>query len=998
VIRSSLLRVIDDDTARELADRIDGDVRFDNGSRALYAHDASNYRQVPIGVVLPKHVDDVIETVRICRERDLPILGRGGGTSLAGQCVNEAVVMDFSRYMNRVLEVDRERMRVRVEPGLVLDDLRAVLERDGLTFGPDPSTHNHCTLGGMLGNNSCGVHSVMAEFYGPGARTSDHVESLDVLTYDGDRLRVGATPDEEIDRIVARGGRIGQIYAGMRELRDRYADQIRSHFRPIPRRVSGYSIDELLPEQGFHVGRALVGTESTCVTILEAKLEIYPAMPSRSLLALGYPSIYEAGDHIPQIRAFRPVGLEAIDHRLIEDLERTGLHSEDIKVLPDGTGFLLVEFGASSEREADAQAHRLMDALRREPNAPSMKLFDDEREAERLWLVRRSALGATAYIPGRPDAYEGWEDSAVPPDQLGAYLREFRALLDRYNLDTALYGHFGQGCVHCRINFDFSRPEGIDAYRRFTSDAADLVVRHGGSLSGEHGDGQSRGSLLVRQFGPELIEAFRAFKALWDPRDRMNPGKVIDGSLRTENLTLAGYHPEPVQTAFHPREDHGDFRHAAIRCVGIGECRRSHEGTMCPSFRVTLEDKHSTRGRARLLFEMMQGDVITDGWASDAVKDALDLCLACKGCKGDCPVHVDVATYKSEFLSHYYKHHMRPRQAYALGWIHRWARLGSYVPWLANFVTQSPMRKLFSWLGGLAQERTAPRFARAPFTRTFEPTPSSRPPVVLWPDTFNNHFFPRSLAAAVEVLEAAGYRVIVPREHVCCGRALYDYGMIDLAKELWLRTFDVLGPAIAHRIPIVGLEPSCVAAFRDELPNLFPGDGRAERLCKQTTTLAGFLHDVGYEPPALDAHVLLHGHCHHKAVLDFGTERALLEAMHVDLEVPDSGCCGLAGSFGFEAEHYDISMAIGERVLLPAARAVDKSALLVADGFSCREQIEHGTGRDAHHVAEIVAFAIRSKLWSSRRSIPSPGRAASSTSSPLRTGGTPSNTRASNRT
>jgi len=723
--------------------------------------------------------------------------------------------------------------------------------------------------------------------------------------------------------------------------------------------VSGYNLDELLPEKGFHVGRALAGTESTCITILDATLEIYPAKPCRALVVLGYPTVYDAGDHIPQIRAFKPVGLEGIDARLVEDMKRTGLHAGDLGMLPDGKGWLLVEMGAESLDEANDQARKLMEALDREPNAPSMKLFEDPDETERMWKLREAALGATAYIPGRHDTYEGWEDSAVPPDQVGAYLRDFRALLERYHFDTALYGHLGQGCIHCRIDFDLSSPAGIAKYRAFTSDAANLVVSHGGSLSGEHGDGESRGELLVRQFGPELVQAFREFKHLWDPGDRMNPGKVTDGMLRSEHLALSRYHPPELTTTFHPQQDHGDFRHSAVRCVGIGNCRRSHGGTMCPSFMVTHEEKHTTRGRARLLFEMLEGDIVQDRWNSEAVRDSLDLCLACKGCKGDCPVHVDMATYKSEFLSHYYEHHMRPRQAYAMGWIHRWAWLGSYVPWLANFMMQTPgLRRVLAWLGNLAPERPMPRFADRPFSRTFQPLDSDRPPVVLWPDTFNNHFFPPVLQAAVEVLEDAGYRVVVPRAHVCCGRALYDYGMLDTAKRLWERTFRVLAPAIRRGVPIVGLEPSCVAAFRDELPNLFPGDERAQKLCKQTHTLSELLRDKQYVPPPLNRRVLLHGHCHDKSVLDFGAERQLVAAMHVDLQVPDTGCCGLAGSFGFEADHYDVSMAIGERVLLPAVREGGDGTLIVSDGFSCREQILHGTGRTALHFAELIALAL----------------------------------------
>ncbi len=960
MIRSTKLVVTPDlDLEHELACRIEGEVRFDAGSRAMYAHDASNYRQPPIGVVIPRHAGDVEQALYVCRSFGVPVLSRGGGTSLAGQCVNRAIVLDFSKYMNAVVDVDETKRRVRVQPGCVLDHMRAALAPAGLTYGPDPATHDHCTLGGMLGNNSCGVHSVMAELYGPGARTSDHVESLEILTYDGVRMRVGATPDDERERLIAAGGRVGEIYRDLTALRDRYAQQIRERFAPIPRRVSGYNLDELLPEKGFHVARALTGTESTCVTILEATLIIYPARPARALCLLGYPDVYEAADHVGQIREFGPVGLEGLDDRLVDDMHRTHLHLRDLGLLPKGRGWLLVEFGADTDEAARAQARRMMDALRREPNAPSMKLFDDPAEEKRVWEIREAGLGATAFIPGRRDTWPGWEDSAVPPDRVGPYLRELRALFDKYDLDPALYGHFGQGCVHCRIDFDLYTPAGIEAYKRFTDEAADLCVRYGGSLSGEHGDGQSRGDLLEKQFGRDLVTAFRAFKRIWDPSDRMNPGKIVDGLGRTDNLKLAVFHPPEVATTFHPQQDQGDFRRSALRCVGIGECRRAGGGTMCPSFMVTHEEKHSTRGRAQLLFEMLEGDVIRDGWASDDVKDALDLCLACKGCKGDCPVHVDMATYKSEFLSHYYQVHRRPRHAYAFGWIHRWARLASYVPWLANFVTQTPwLRRLAAWIAGVAPERPIPRLAAHSFTSQFRARRDDRFPVVLWPDTFNNYFMPGTLHAAVDVLEDAGYRVVVPQGHLCCGRGLYDYGMLDLARDLWQRTLTVLEPALARDVPIVGLEPSCVASFRDELPNLFPDDARAHALCKQTKTLAELLRDRQYRPPPLAARVMLHGHCHHKAVLDFDAERQLIAAMHADLDVVDSGCCGLAGSFGFESAHYDISMEIGERVLLPAVRSAHADALVVADGFSCREQIRHGTGRPAVHVAELVALAL----------------------------------------
>ncbi|HVV85747.1 MAG TPA: FAD-binding and (Fe-S)-binding domain-containing protein [Kofleriaceae bacterium] len=952
----------DGELARALAHVVRGEVRFDTATRAVYAHDASNYRQVPIGVVLPRDAADVEATIATCREHGAPVLSRGGGTSLAGQCVNAAVVMDFSKYMGAVVDVDVEGRRVRVQPGCVLDRMRGALAPHGLTYGPDPATHNHCTLGGMLGNDSCGIHSVMAEMYGPGARTADHVEALEIVTYDGLRLRVGATPEDELARIIAAGGRRGDIYRRLRDLRDRHAERIRARFAPIPRRVSGYNLDELLPERGFHVARALVGSEATCVTILEATLQVYPERPGRAVVLLGYPDVFAAGDHVPALRAFRPVGLEGFDDRLIADVEATGLHAGSVKLLPPGKGWLLVELGEATRAQALDAARHLMDALRREPGAPSMKLFEDEHEAERIWKLREAGLGATAFVPGRHDFWPGWEDSAVPPDRVGAYLRDLRALLDRHHLDAALYGHLGQGCIHCRIDFRLESADGREAYARFTRDAAELVVRHGGSLSGEHGDGQARGDLLAIQFGDELVRAFREFKAIWDPDGRMNPGKKVDGLRRTEHLKLAVYQPAPHPTTFHPTADGGDFRHAALRCVGVGECRRDHGGTMCPSFRVTHDELHTTRGRARALFEMMQGDVVQDGWASEAVKETLDLCLACKGCKGDCPVKVDVATYKSEFLSHYHEHHRRPRHAYAMGWIHRWARLGGHVPWLANAVTQTPgLRRLAAWLGGLAPERPIPRFAPVPFRRWFARRAARVPdgrPVILWADTFNNHFIPSTLVAAVEVLEHAGYRVTVPREPLCCGRALYDYGMLPLAKRLWHRTMAALGPDVARGVPIVGLEPSCVSAFRDELPQLFPDDAVAQQLAQRTFTLAELLVRDDARLPSLHGRAVVHGHCHQKAVLDWGAERKVLAGLGLELDVlEDAGCCGLAGSFGYEREHYDISMAIGEQALLPAVRAAG-DAIAIADGFSCREQIQHATGRPAYHLAEVLYAAL----------------------------------------
>jgi FAD/FMN-containing dehydrogenase/Fe-S oxidoreductase len=958
--------------ARDLRAAVRGEVRFDDGSRGLYATDASNYRQVPIGVVVPRDADDIVGAVDVCRRHGVPVLARGGGTSLAGQCCNVAVVFDCSKYMHEILDLDLERRQARVQPGLVLDDLRHKTWPHGLTFAPDPSTHRQCTLGGMIGNNSCGIHSVM------GGKTDVNVEELEILTYDGLRMRVGATGDGELERIIREGGRRGEIYARLRDLRDRYADLIRARFPRIPRRVSGYALDQLLPENGFHVARALVGTEGTCAITLEATLRLLPWPPVRSLLVLGYPDVYSAADHVMEVLEFQPIGLEGLDDRLIEDMKKSRIHPENVRLLPEGNGWLLVEFGGETKAESDARARRLMDHLKRQRSAPSMKLFDDPEEEHTVWLVRESGLGATAHVPDEKDTWEGWEDSAVPPERLGGYLRDLRALMDRYHYLCALYGHFGQGCVHTRIDFDLATRAGIDAFRAFLGDAADLVVRYGGSLSGEHGDGQSRAELLPKMYGDEIVRAFREFKAIWDPQGRMNPHKVVDPYRITENLRLGtNYRPPEPRTHFYFLGDRGSFTKAAgLRCVGVGNCRKTTGGTMCPSYMATREEMHSTRGRARLLFEMLQGDPVSGGWRDEHVREALDLCLSCKGCKGECPVRVDMATYKAEFLSHYYEGRLRPASAYAFGLIPFWAPLASRYAVLANFVTQVRVfADVAKALAGIAPARRIPPLARRSFVEWFHARPAldhGGTPVVLWPDTFNNYFLPETARAAVEVLEAAGYRVIVPRQHLCCGRPLYDYGMLGLARGLLAQTLQALRSEIAEGVPLVGLEPSCVSVFRDELRELFPFDEDARRLSQQTFLLSEFLrHKVpDYRPPQLRRVAVVHGHCHHKAVLRWDAEEQLLRQMGLEMRALDSGCCGMAGGFGFEKPHYDVSMACGERVLLPAVRSAPRDALIVADGFSCREQISQATGRRALHLAQVLQMAMREGPTGPRGTLP----------------------------
>jgi FAD/FMN-containing dehydrogenase/Fe-S oxidoreductase len=941
---------------RDLQRTVRGEVRFDRGSRALYASDSSNYRQVPIGLVVPRDGDDVVAALAACRQHGAPVLPRGAGTSLAGQCCNVAVVLDFTKYMNRILDLDPSARSARVQPGVVCDALRNAAERHKLTWGPDPSTHSRCTLGGMIGNNSCGTHSLLA------GKTVDNIHELDILLYDGTRMTVGRTSDEDLASIIRQGGRRGEIYTGLRKIRDEYAGLIRAKFPDIPRRVSGYNLDQLLPEHGFNVAGALVGTEGTCAVVLEATARLIPSPQHRSLIGLGYTDTFAAADHVMEILEFKPIGLEGFEGAMIDGLKRR--NAPNLELMPEGRGYLLVEFGADDSSTTDHLARELMDRLKRVPDAPSMRLYT-ESEARAVWKIRESGPRAAGSGPGMPPRYEGWDDASVAPGKLGPYLRDLRKLLDEYAYQATYYGHFGHGCIHMQTSFDLQSEPGIRSYAEFVDRAADLVVAYGGSLSGEHGDGQSRGALLPKMFGPELMNAFREFKSVWDPDNRMNPHKVVEAYLPTENLRLgADYKPLQPDTHFRFPDDGGSFATASLRCIGLGECRKHDYGTMCPSYMATLEEEHSTRGRARMLWEMLQGEVLRDLWKDEQIKHAMDLCLSCKACKSECPTNVDIATYRAEFLSHYYEGKARPLHAYAFGKIDRWARLASIAPRAANVLSHAPgVRELVRAALHLAPERELPRFAPVSFrqwARKRDPAPVSARRVILWADTFNNYFHPDTSRAALEVLEAAGCSVVVPPGHLCCGRPLYDFGFLREAKEYLQRVLDALGAGLDAGLPVVVLEPSCASVFRDELRNLFPSDARADRLRRQTFLLSEFLERQvpGYQPPPLTRKVLLHGHCHHKAIMKMTDEESLLRKMGVDLESPDAGCCGMAGPFGFEKSKYAVSQAVGERVLLPAVRKARPDALIVADGFSCQEQILQATGRRAIHLAEAIRMAL----------------------------------------
>jgi len=1013
-----------------LKQTIGGEVRFDSGSRALYATDASNYRQLPIGIVVPRDAADVEAALAACRELGAAVLPRGAGTSLAGQCANVAVVFDYSKYMDRLTGIDPQRKLATVEPGIVLDRLREAAEQHQLTYGPDPATHNRCTLGGMIGNNSCGVHGLLA------GKVSDNVESLDIMLYDGTRITVGKTGPGELEEIISAGRRKGQIYARLKDIRDKYADLVRQNFPQIPRRVSGYNLDELLPENGFHVARALVGTEGTCVNVLSATVNLTESPQHRVLVVVGFPDEFVAADAVPRALRHAPIGLEGFDHLLVEFMRRKGLAAAQLQSLPKGVGFLLIEMGADTPEEARSRAEAVARDAASWPDSPVAHVCTPE-EARSVWTVRESALGAVVFVPGEPDRFEGWEDAAVPPERLGEYLRAITKLMREYGYSSPFYGHYGQGCVHTRINFDFRSEAGIRKFREFIERAADVVLRFGGSFSGEHGDGQSRAVLLPKMFGPELMQAFREFKQVWDPYNRMNPGKLVDAVRvydpvenlrhtldegpppsaepshppvsrpatpsahqrpvsghdfsRAENTAQLGGASAPaapppqrsLETHFAFAKDGGSFERATERCVGVGACRKASGGVMCPSYQGTGEEMHSTRGRAHLLWEMLAGSLQPEGFASEAVEDALSLCLSCKACKTECPVQVDMAQYKAEFLAQHYKNRRRPLQHYIFGFADKLARYGSLLPGLTNAVLNGPLTSpLIKRLAGVARERKLPELAPKPYTKTRPASasghdfsraessplttgalaPEGRSPertVLLWPDTWNNYYHPQSLSAAESLLREAGFEVKTAERHICCGRPLYDFGLLHQARAYLAKVLERMAPHIDAGLPFIFLEPSCASVFKDELPELFPNDPRAKILAENIWLLADFLAAKAPEAITDRLHgkrILIHGHCHHKAV--FGgpkSEIELLRQAGADVQMIEAGCCGMAGPFGFEAEKFEVSRTIANQQLLPAIEGASADTLLVADGFSCREQIEQLSHKHAIHFAEALA-------------------------------------------
>ncbi|MFC9752652.1 FAD-binding and (Fe-S)-binding domain-containing protein [Streptomyces sp. NPDC056921] len=934
--------------AQALRTAVRGEADFGTTARALTTMDASNYRRVPLGVVSPRDADDVAAALAVCRSHGVPVVPRGGGTSIAGQATGTGVVLDLTRHLRRIVELDPASRTAVVQPGVILDDLRAAAAPYGLTFGPDPSTHSRCTLGGMIGNNSCGAHSVAW------GTTADNTHALTVTRYGGDTLR--------LDR-----GTLPEALPGLPELIRTHLAPLRTGFPELPRRISGYALDALLPERGTDPVRAFCGSEGTLGVVTEATVRLVEAPAARALAVLGYADEAAAAEAAPGLLPHHPLTVEGMAADLVR--EPAGL--------PRGGAWLFVETGGATPAEARAHAVRVLRAA----DALDGTVVTDPAGQRALWRIREDAAGTATRMADGTEAWPGWEDCAVPPARLGPYLRDFRALLAEHGLRGTPYGHFGDGCIHVRIDFDLLSPPGVARFRRFSEELADLVVAHGGSLSGEHGDGQARAELLPRMYGDELVALFSRFKDIWDPDGGMNPGILARPARLDENLRFEVLPRRPVDVAFGYPHDGGDFSAAVRRCVGVAKCRTPHSagtGVMCPSFRATGEEAHSTRGRARLLHEMLAGGaggasdrngVITDGWRSTEVRDALDLCLSCKGCRSDCPVGVDMATYKAEFLHHHYRRRLRPAAHYSMGRLPTWLRLAApFAPALNTLARIRPLAALAKRLAGIAPQRTIPVLARQTFTRWLgrhrgkgTAIASGDHVVTVWPDTFTNHLSPEVGRAAVRVLESAGRTALLPGRGLCCGLTYVSTGQLDKARKVMRRTLDRLGSTLGA--PLVVLEPSCAATLRTDLPELLPDDPRAAELAASVRTLAQYLEECApdWQPPRLNRPVTGQTHCHQHAVLGDAAERRLRERAGLTGEL-SGGCCGLAGNFGFERGHWDVSAACAEESLLPSVRASEPGTAFLADGFSCRTQLEQLGGVRARHLAELLAEGLEEDL------------------------------------
>lgn len=908
--------------------------------RSIYSSDASLYRVEPLAVVLPKSVAEVIAVVNTCRQLGVPITSRGAGTSIAGNAVGPGVVLDFSKYLNKVHAIKPETKTAVIEPGVVLSQLQKAAAPHGLRFGPDPSTHNRATLGGMIGNNACGSRALG---YG---RTSDNVRSLTIVTADGELVTIDRTKE------------IPEKFAKLNEIASANLATIRTEFGKFTRQVSGYALEHLLPENSFDVTRLLVGSEGTLGVIVEAEVELVEAPKETILIVLGYADMPTAAESIPGLLKYKLIACEGIDRR-ITDVVTARRGEGAVPPLPQGGGWLFIELGGNDLTELKSKAALLVS----DSNALDSMIVTDLSKAATLWRIREDGAGLSARNAKGEPAYAGWEDAAVPVEKLAPYLREFDALLEEFGLTGLPYGHLGDGCLHIRIDFPLTSPGGEELTRNFLTAAAKLVAKHGGTLSGEHGDGRARSELLPEMYSSEAINLMGKVKNFFDPTSLFNPGVIVEPVSMTADLRTSHVQPVKKNLALHYADDHYDFSAAVHRCTGVAKCRATSSatgGVMCPSFEATRDEKDSTRARARILQDAMEGRLGKDIWGGAELKEVLDLCLSCRGCSADCPTGVDVATYKSEVLHQIYKGKIRPRSHYTLGRLPLWNQLAGISPALSNSLLSGPLGGLLKRGAGVDVRRNLPKFAEKTFRASFGKATNAAPngKVMVWVDPFTDRFAPEVGLATVKVLQAAGYEVLLSPAKAKCALTWISTGQLTQAKKIAKNTVEQLVPFAKQGIKFVGLEPSSIAVLRSDINHLL-GTPEAMLVSQSAVTLAELLLATnGWNVPDLsDQEIVAQPHCHHHAVMGWETDAKLLAAGGAKVNRV-SGCCGLAGNWGMEQGHYETSVAVAESNILPAVRAKSADAVVLADGFSCRTQLEDLANQPAQHLAQLLADRI----------------------------------------
>ena len=963
-------------------------LRTDMASRAVYTSDASIFRRVPAAVLEPRTVEDIRDGIDVAKVRGWSVVGRGGGTSVAGNAIGEGLIIDTSRYFNRILDIDVAERTATIEPGVVADALRDAALPHGLTYGPDPSTHSRCTVGGMVANNACGSHSVA---FGTAA---ENLEELTLLLADGREVNFfkGGCDDPEIEQ-------------RLRELAEANATLIDAELGRFPRQVSGYGLHYLLDKHGFDTAKALAGSEGTTGIITKLKVKLVPVPKVKALAVLAFDTVFDAASAAAKLRMPDVATIEGMGGDLLEALRSKVGQEQAGGNLPGNRkgiaagGWLYCEVGAPSLAQALACAQEVATAV----ETVDYVVVHGEQEMRELWRIREAAAGIVTRLPDGGEAWPNWEDSAVPPENLADYLRDLYALMAKHELRGIPFGHFGEGCVHVRISFDFGTEEGIAQFESFMNEAAELVSAHGGSLSGEHGDGRARSALLDRMYSQEMRELFEQFKEIFDLENFFNPGVLVKPEAVTEGLRMAPGQRRFELTPVHKLgKDKGSLVNAINRCVGVSACR-SETGSMCPSFQITGDEMHSTRGRARMFSEMFRGESIQGGFESKEVEEALDLCLSCKACVSECPVNVDMATYKAEFLHNHYKGRLRPGAHYVMGWLPLLGYIAHKIPLLPTLIDKAMstkgLGKLIAKVGGLDSNRPLIHFAHTSLRKwhkqhtpvaalddvarngtvnngtannndkaTIPPLADNERTVVLWPDSFNSSLGTSPATAAVEVLEALGYTVVIPQEFVCCGLTWHSTGQLDIVKRVLQQTAKVMKPYLDRGLPVIGVEPSCTVMLQHEAAELCddPTYGAViKNLARNTHSFSEFIAKrleqfvaAGVIAPG-DVSALTQVHCHEKSLGDPQHSAAVLQALGIKEEQITTGCCGLAGNWGFEKGHAEVSMALGERELFPKVRkAATEGKVVIADGFSCRTQIEQETGSDAKHIAEIVRGII----------------------------------------